>query len=344
MDSKENSLTENLNPDISSQKEEKISEIPSIMIKLEKFLNSFENKGNGMKSLLSLIYFLIFILFILINILIKTQLELKTAIIEVFFVIFLVNFLINYYFLRIYEVNPYLQNDQDNDKSKKYAFSFLFGLIFFIYSIKNMDLKLNLLILPNCWIFSLFLEKNMQLNFFYIIGAICVSLGSYNSLNVTNYQGDFKSMCSLFLCTFLLSYSFSGVYKLRNKASIFTINHIFSMISLLFFPIFFPIEEIVQPGIILWIFMLISGILFFFVSLCFFKSLKLKKGSRLFIFCNLAVIFKYYDLVGCILIIVGCFLVLFLDTVENEEVEIEKTSSNIEKSANGDIEMKNLTK
>eukprot|EP00825_Cyclidium_porcatum_P049085 TRINITY_DN8404_c0_g1_i7.p1 TRINITY_DN8404_c0_g1~~TRINITY_DN8404_c0_g1_i7.p1 ORF type:complete len:453 (+),score=57.20 TRINITY_DN8404_c0_g1_i7:170-1528(+) len=305
----------------SNEEDEDNGEVNRFLVYLTDKISNFELKFKEQSGLIFIIISLILVA-LMISFSKLTMGNLPNM--EIIFMAFLIQFILNYYFVRTGRILPYIEDEDDNFSAKVAGFCLMLSLTFLIYAMQKIDKQFCILIYICSWLINIFAEQFTQfekLGSNEIIYGICVMIGVgvlvRPDFNIQEYESHYKGLISILLAAFFNSYLGQQIQKL-NKTNMLTLNHIFSLILLLFLPVFFPIEGLVSPTLIQWVIMIIYGLITFVVMIFFIRSIQLEKPSKILIFYSLGLGFIFvFDILmgnggfGLLQIIGTCIIVVF---------------------------------
>lgn len=193
--------------------------------------------------------------------------------IEVIFVVFLITFVLNYYLINGALLKPFLEKEDDSWLIKVNA-GYAVGIIAcFYYSLNFLSIKTAASIFYFGLIVTILIEiyvmneayTRSQLGLISgafvaaIVSIITQSFGYWSDEANTEGSGFWGVILALAAAGMfaVMLINFGKMYN-ENFASM---NHIFSLIIVLFLPVFFPIEGVVRPSVTQWILMVLMGFL-----------------------------------------------------------------------------------
>jgi drug/metabolite transporter (DMT)-like permease len=225
--------------------------------------------------------------------------------IEVIFVSFLVTFIFNYYLINGALYKPFIENEKNSMNIKLCGGFAVAAIACFFYALTFIQLQTALAIFYSAFflvvlIQSVFLKETYKTNEIFLgLGAlvgvfitISASSGTFwsqgevvtpNSL----YGFGLSAASAIFMALIMVNFS-----KLHTE-NFATMNHIFTMMIVLFTPIFFPIQGVVTPTLGQWAVLVFMGILTAFATLFFIRSFQIETGGRTAVFMFLQIAFFF---------------------------------------------------
>eukprot|EP01016_Furgasonia_blochmanni_P029615 TRINITY_DN3105_c0_g1_i22.p1 TRINITY_DN3105_c0_g1~~TRINITY_DN3105_c0_g1_i22.p1 ORF type:complete len:459 (+),score=86.24 TRINITY_DN3105_c0_g1_i22:60-1436(+) len=213
--------------------------------------------------------------------------------IQLIFVTFLVIFLINYYVIRCSPtILPYIETEEESFHSKLSGFFGLFSIVCLYYSMKFIDQDSAIFL----WLTSpltaiaievaIYHERYTHREMVLVCGAVLGSLfilkppifglAKLKTPQPSPLLGFFIGLIGSVAAAFVIV-----TFKRLKDCHFVTINHVFSMIIVLFLPIFFPMQGLIRPGLLEWLVMIIYGVLGLVAFSLYIRSFQLEKSGKL---------------------------------------------------------------
>ncbi|CAD8159608.1 unnamed protein product [Paramecium octaurelia] len=188
---------------------------------------------------------------------------------ELIFISVLLMFCANFKMISQSNILPYIQENGLNWKVKHASLSLIIALVLLICSLKQNDRFVSVFFFVSVWPLNYVYEnlrykqelrKELLLPFCGIFIGAAFSTETLQKLasnpEVLQLNGIIYSIVGgLFLC-----YS-ADCFKKVDSENLFTITHVIGLMTVIFVPLFFPIEGLLQPGLKEWIFFAIVGAL-----------------------------------------------------------------------------------
>mmetsp|Transcript_28298 Transcript_28298/g.25079 ORF Transcript_28298/g.25079 Transcript_28298/m.25079 type:complete len:276 (-) Transcript_28298:433-1260(-) len=231
----------------------------------------------------------------------KTELLPTLPAIEVIFVCFLFTFIINYYLINGALYKPFIDNAENSYLIKVCGGLAVAIIALFYYSLQFTTLKAALSIFYFGFfaviIFEMFFMQtpHSKEQILFALGAFVASIITIGSQESTLFEGDLHvtessiwgSILAL-VCALLAAMLMINLSKMH-KENFASMNHIFSMMVVLFVPVFFPIQGVVKPSMAEWGILVLMGVMTTIAVLAFIRGFQLENPGNVSIIVLLSV-------------------------------------------------------
>lgn len=214
---------------------------------------------------------------------------------EVIFVLFLVSFVLNYYLLNGALYKPFLDNE-DNSFSIKLVGGYITAAIaIFYYSHQFISITTSISILYFGLIVVILLEMLVLRQPFgknQILLAVGSWLGAVITLKTCDYFTETMTpesenfvwgLILSLICAVLIGLSMMELGKMYSE-NFTSMNHIFTMMIVLFLPVFFPIQGVVKPSLGDWGLLVVMGIACQIALLSMMRGLQMEHPGHVSLF------------------------------------------------------------
>jgi len=235
----------------------------------------------------------------------KQQFVSNLPAVEVIFVCFLVTFIFNYYLINGALFKPFIDNEKNSLSIKLCGGFAVASIACFFYALTFIQLQTALAVFYSAF-FLVILIQSAILKETYKANEIFLGLGALVGVFITisSSSGAFWNQGEAVTPNSLYGFGLSAVsavlmalimvnFSKLHSENFATMNHIFTMMIVLFTPIFFPIQGVVTPTLGQWVALLAMGLLTAFATLFFIRSFQMETGGRtaVFMFLQVAVFF-----------------------------------------------------
>jgi len=217
---------------------------------------------------------------------------------EVIFVMFLVTFIMNYYLLNGALFKPFLEND-DNSYSIKLCGGLAVGFIACFYYALNFISTQSAIVIFNFGFIGVILLELFVLNESYTKPQLILAAGSFIGMWITVGGQDFEywqqeitspngfwGFCLSLAAAAMLAIMMINFGKMYDE-NFASMNHIFSMMIVLFLPVFFPIQGVHRPTGGEWLLLILMGVMNTAAVLSFIRGLQIENPGNVSIFLYL---------------------------------------------------------
>jgi len=267
-------------------------------------LHFFENENF---SVVGKIYILVATLLLTVIFWLKQEFLSELPAIEVLFVAFLTTFIFNYYLINGALYKPFIENEQNSHLIKLSGGFAVAAIASFFYGLKFINLPSALTIFYSAFFLVVVFEvvflketyksSEILLALGALVGVIITISGSsgtfWDQITTKDEEANFLYGVILSATSAVLMAMIMINFGKMHSENFATLNHIFTMMIVLFTPIFFPIQGVVTPNFNQWILLIVIGIFTAIATLFFIRSFQLETGGRSAVFILLQVAFVF---------------------------------------------------